>query len=95
MLWWLRTRARVLKLKLEGELNRTWASRPVTCYEVLAKILRAAYSPQQICACKSSGESHGCDGESFDRHCKSIFRQTEFGVFVRLFLTVAPARSCI
>ncbi len=39
------------------------------------------------------GESHGCDGESFARHCKSIFRQKEFFLFVRLLLT-AHSSSC-
>ena len=57
---------------------------------MLSKTLRAAYSSQQISAYESHGESHGCDGESFERHCSRYFDGQSRGLFLWLVLPVAP-----
>lgn len=72
-------------------------SRPVTraLLRSTVKILRPPIRLNKCAAANPRGESHGCDGESFERHCSRYFDGQSCGLFLWLFLTVAPVRSCI
>jgi hypothetical protein len=59
------------------------------------KFCASPIDPNKLAGCQPHGKSHGRDGESFERRCSRYFDRQSSDLFVWLFLTAAPVRSCI